>query len=117
MAMFCSIAGSLGVPVINGPPPNQQAVGLPVNGQAALAASALPALVATSSGSEPVGDPSECLLLKNMFDPNTEVCASLILFCALSKEVLNFKLCCSRSRILIWISKRKYKKSAPTSVV
>lgn len=67
-----SIAGSLGVPVINGPPPNQQAVGLPVNGQAALAASALPALVATSSGSEPVGDPSECLLLKNMFDPNTE---------------------------------------------
>lgn len=67
-----SIAGSLGVPVINGPPPNQQAVGLPVNGQGALAASALPAPVATSSGSEPVGDPSECLLLKNMFDPNTE---------------------------------------------
>lgn len=80
MAMFCSIAGSLGVPVINGPPPSQQAVGLPVNGQAAVTASALPALVVTSSVTEPVGDPSECLLLKNMFDPNTEVCASLIYF-------------------------------------
>eukprot|EP00262_Sarcandra_glabra_P017573 TRINITY_DN6052_c3_g1_i4.p1 TRINITY_DN6052_c3_g1~~TRINITY_DN6052_c3_g1_i4.p1 ORF type:complete len:501 (-),score=154.53 TRINITY_DN6052_c3_g1_i4:386-1888(-) len=70
-----SIAGSLGVPVLNGSAPIQQTVGvgLPMNGQAAiLPAAALPALVVTTPAVEPIGDPSECLLLKNMFDPNTE---------------------------------------------
>ncbi|OVA00238.1 RNA recognition motif domain [Macleaya cordata] len=66
-----SIAGSLGVPLVNGPASNQQTVGLPINVQAGVAP-ALPALVATSPASEPVGNPSECLLLKNMFDPTTE---------------------------------------------
>ncbi|KAF5957847.1 hypothetical protein HYC85_005072 [Camellia sinensis] len=67
-----SIAGSLGVPV-NGATSNQQAITLPISGQSAVLAPALPALV-TSVASEPIGKPSECLLLKNMFDPATEVC-------------------------------------------
>ncbi|KAF6163701.1 hypothetical protein GIB67_036161 [Kingdonia uniflora] len=54
-----SIAGSLGVP-------------LPINGQAAVSAPVLPALVLSSPVTEPVGTPSVCLLLKNMFDPTTE---------------------------------------------
>ncbi|KAL7223413.1 hypothetical protein ACSBR1_024962 [Camellia fascicularis] len=65
-----SIAGSLGVPV-NGATSNQQAITLPISGQSAVLAPALPALV-TSVASEPIGKPSECLLLKNMFDPATE---------------------------------------------
>ncbi|KAL7192523.1 hypothetical protein ACSBR2_024369 [Camellia fascicularis] len=66
-----SVAGSLGVPVLNGATSNQQAITLPINGQSAVLAPALPALV-TSLASEPIGKPSECLLLKNMFDPATE---------------------------------------------
>ncbi|CAL5371837.1 unnamed protein product [Camellia sinensis] len=65
-----SIAGSLGVPV-NGATSNQQTITLPISGQSAVLAPALPALV-TSVASEPIGKPSECLLLKNMFDPATE---------------------------------------------
>ncbi|XP_058087263.1 uncharacterized protein LOC131234422 [Magnolia sinica] len=68
-----SIAGSLGAPVLNGLTSNPQAVGLPLNGQVAVPASALPALAVTSTATEPVGDPSECLLLKNMFDPSSEM--------------------------------------------
>ncbi|XP_048426902.1 RNA-binding protein 39-like isoform X1 [Pyrus x bretschneideri] len=64
-----SIVGSLGVPALNGAAPNQLAVVLPINGQAAVSAPILPAAVAVN---EPVGNPSECLLLKNMFDPATE---------------------------------------------
>ncbi|XP_050126835.1 uncharacterized protein LOC126603876 isoform X1 [Malus sylvestris] len=64
-----SIAGSIGVPGLNGAAPNQRAVTLPINGQAAVSAPILPAAVAVN---EPVGNPSECLLLKNMFDPATE---------------------------------------------
>ncbi|XP_077248687.1 uncharacterized protein LOC143888214 isoform X2 [Tasmannia lanceolata] len=67
-----SIAGSLGVPGLNSSAPNPQAVGLPMNGQALVPASALPGLVVTSPVVEPVGDPTECLLLKNMFDPSSE---------------------------------------------
>ncbi|KAF8411609.1 hypothetical protein HHK36_004166 [Tetracentron sinense] len=67
-----SIVGSLGVPMLNGSAPNQQAIGLPMNGQAAVPSSVLPVLVAASPASEPIGNPSECLLLKNMFDPTTE---------------------------------------------
>ncbi|KAJ9670929.1 hypothetical protein PVL29_027089 [Vitis rotundifolia] len=68
-----SIAGSLGVPMLNGSAPNQQAISLSINGQAAVSAPALPTQVVTSSASEPVGTPTECLLLKNMFDPATEI--------------------------------------------
>ncbi|BFG35145.1 hypothetical protein CerSpe_214190 [Prunus speciosa] len=67
-----SIAGSLGVPVLNGSAPNQRAGTLPINGQAAVSAPILPAAVMPLAVTEPIGNPSECLLLKNMFDPATE---------------------------------------------
>ncbi|XP_011014283.1 PREDICTED: RNA-binding protein 39-like isoform X2 [Populus euphratica] len=67
-----SIAGSLGVPLLNGSAPNQQAISLPVNGQTNIGAAAFPALVLPSPAYESIGKPSECLLLKNMFDPATE---------------------------------------------
>ncbi|KAJ6735495.1 SPLICING FACTOR (PAD-1) putative-RELATED [Salix purpurea] len=66
-----SIAGSLGVPLLNGSASNQQAISLPINGQTAIGAAA-PAPVLPSPAYEPIGQPSECLLLKNMFDPATE---------------------------------------------
>ncbi|XAR73244.1 hypothetical protein NMG60_11007152 [Bertholletia excelsa] len=66
-----SIAAPFGVPVLNGAASSQQAVTLPVNGPAAVSASPFPALV-TSMATEPIGKPSECLLLKNMFDPAAE---------------------------------------------
>ncbi|XP_030461907.1 uncharacterized protein LOC115681934 [Syzygium oleosum] len=65
-----SIAGSLGVPALNGAP-NQQAVNLPLNKQAAVPMAMLPAQV-ISAATEAVGSPTECLLLKNLFDPATE---------------------------------------------
>lgn len=68
---FYSIAGTLGVPALNGSASNQRAASLPMNGQAAVAAPVLPANVLPV---ELVGTPSECLLLKNLFDPATEVC-------------------------------------------
>ncbi|CAL5342754.1 unnamed protein product [Camellia sinensis] len=40
-----SVAGSLGVPVLNGATSNQQAITFPINGQSAVLALALPALV------------------------------------------------------------------------
>ena len=52
---------------------SQQAISLPVNGPAAVPAPAFPAQFVTTVASEPIGKPSECLLLKNMFDPATEV--------------------------------------------
>ncbi|KAA8530979.1 hypothetical protein F0562_005654 [Nyssa sinensis] len=67
-----SISGSLGVPVLNGSALNQQAVTLPNNGSAAIPASALPGQIVASVALEHIGNPSECLLLKNMFDPATE---------------------------------------------
>ncbi|KAH8503779.1 hypothetical protein H0E87_014871 [Populus deltoides] len=67
-----SIAGSLGVPLLNGSAPNQQAISLPVNGQTNIGAATFPALVLPSPAYESIGQPSECLLLKNMFDPATE---------------------------------------------
>ncbi|XP_058179440.1 uncharacterized protein LOC131298141 [Rhododendron vialii] len=66
-----SIAGSLGAPVFNGTSSNQQSITLPMNGQPSVAVPALPALL-TTLAPEPIGKPSECLLLKNMFDPATE---------------------------------------------
>ncbi|MBA0759790.1 hypothetical protein Gotri_022624 [Gossypium trilobum] len=65
-----SISSSLGVPLVNGSAPNQQAT-LPVNGQGAFPAPVLQPIMSTTA-LEPIGQPSECLLLKNMFDPATE---------------------------------------------
>ncbi|GMH06665.1 hypothetical protein Nepgr_008505 [Nepenthes gracilis] len=67
-----SIAGSLGAPVLNGSTPIQQPIALPSNGQGLIPAPALPGQVHTSPAPESVGVPSECLLLKNLFDPATE---------------------------------------------
>lgn len=67
-----SIAGSLGAPLLNGSAAGQQAMSLPMNGSATIPAPVLPAQAVMSMASEPVGSPSECLLLKNMFDPSTE---------------------------------------------
>ncbi|KAL4353648.1 hypothetical protein GQ457_06G043310 [Hibiscus cannabinus] len=66
-----SITGSLGVPLVAGTAPTQQTVTLPLNGQVAYPAPVLPAIMSTTA-LDPVGQPSECLLLKNMFDPATE---------------------------------------------
>ncbi|PSS30302.1 RNA-binding protein like [Actinidia chinensis var. chinensis] len=66
-----SIAGPLGVQPLNGKSSSQQGITLHFNGQTAVPASVLPVLV-TSVATEPIGKPSECLLLKNMFDPATE---------------------------------------------
>lgn len=67
---------SIGVPALNGTALNQPGMnpGFPTS---VLPTTALPSVV-----SEPIGQPSECLLLKNMFDPATEVgsyffCSSL----------------------------------------
>lgn len=62
-----SITGPLGVPALNGSATNQSAINLPVNGQVAVAAPVLPV-----AASLPIGSPTECLLLNNMFDPGTE---------------------------------------------
>lgn len=61
--------------MLNGSAPNQRAGTLPINGQAAVSAPILPGTVMPFAVTEPIGNPSECLLLKNMFDPATEVCA------------------------------------------
>ncbi|GMJ03980.1 hypothetical protein like AT5G09880 [Hibiscus trionum] len=66
-----SITGSLGVSLVNGSAPTQQTVTLPVNGLGAYPAPVLPPVMSTTA-LDPIGQPSECLLLKNMFDPATE---------------------------------------------
>ncbi|KAL8478859.1 hypothetical protein ACS0TY_030661 [Phlomoides rotata] len=66
-----SVVGPLGVPAINGAAPSQQAISMPLNSTVVLPSAVLPTQVA-SMVPEPVGTPSECLLLKNMFDPATE---------------------------------------------
>ncbi|KAK9167037.1 hypothetical protein Scep_002228 [Stephania cephalantha] len=66
-----SIAGSLGVPLLNGS--SQQAVSMPMTAQAAIPSPAFPALLFPSPATEPIGNPSNCLLLKNMFDPADEM--------------------------------------------
>ncbi|ONK77499.1 uncharacterized protein A4U43_C02F7210 [Asparagus officinalis] len=65
-----SIAESLGVPLVNGvAQPNQQALPLTTNGQATLPAAPL---LTSPLAAVPIGEPSECISLKNMFDPRTE---------------------------------------------
>ncbi|XP_047969227.1 RNA-binding protein 39 isoform X2 [Salvia hispanica] len=66
-----SVVGTLGVPAFNGAAPSQQSITMPINPTAVLPNAVLPAQVA-SMAPEPIGTPSECLLLKNMFDPATE---------------------------------------------
>lgn len=69
--------GPFGVPALNGTALNQPGMnpGFPTS---VLPTTAIPAFV-----TEPVGQPSQCLLLKNMFDPATEVGSWLFLFFAL----------------------------------
>ncbi|XP_020598108.1 RNA-binding protein 39-like [Phalaenopsis equestris] len=65
-----SIVESLGVPVLNGVALSQPVISLPRNGQATIPAG-FPAVLATTIP-EPIGEPSEFILLKNMFHPSTE---------------------------------------------
>ena len=46
---------------------------MPIGNPGVIPASTVPMQVVPTPVIEPVGNPSECLLLKNMFDPNTEV--------------------------------------------
>ncbi|KAK4366852.1 hypothetical protein RND71_014732 [Anisodus tanguticus] len=63
------VAGTLGVPALNGAA--QPAMSMPMGGAAAFP-NMLSTQVIASMAPEPIGIPSECLLLKNMFDPATE---------------------------------------------
>ncbi|KAL5703614.1 hypothetical protein ACHQM5_022143 [Ranunculus cassubicifolius] len=65
-----SIVGSLGVPVLNGPGPTQLPVGQGMGFPGSVAAPAFP--FAPPVAEIPVGTPSLCLLLMNMFDPAAE---------------------------------------------
>lgn len=71
---------SIGVPIVNGSVPVQQAFSMPIGNPGVIPASGLPTQVMPTPVVEPVGNPSECLLLKNMFDPSTEVCDELIIY-------------------------------------
>jgi hypothetical protein len=64
---------SIGVPNVNGSVPVQQPFSFPIGNPGVIPAPGLPTQVMPTPVVEPVGIPSECLLLKNMFDPNTEV--------------------------------------------
>ncbi|XP_027363547.1 RNA-binding protein 39-like isoform X2 [Abrus precatorius] len=66
------IPASIGMPIVNGSVPAQQAISLPIGNSGIIPAPVLPAQVMPTPVVEPVGSPSECLLLKNMFDPSTE---------------------------------------------
>ncbi|KAI4374171.1 hypothetical protein MLD38_012196 [Melastoma candidum] len=63
--------GSLGIPVLNGVANPQIAV-LPVDRAAAIPMPVIPTSIVPPVASEPVGTPTECLLLKNLFDPASE---------------------------------------------
>ncbi|XP_058765862.1 uncharacterized protein LOC131639378 [Vicia villosa] len=65
------IAASIGLPM-NGSVPAQQAISLPIGNPGLIPALALPTQFMPTQVAEPVGTPSNCLLLKNMFDPTTE---------------------------------------------
>ncbi|KAI3664994.1 hypothetical protein L6452_43609 [Arctium lappa] len=65
------IPGPLGAPLVNGSTPTQAGV-LPINVPATVPVSILPTQIVSPIASEPIGNPSECLLLKNMFDPAME---------------------------------------------
>lgn len=70
---------SIGLPM-NGLAPAQPAISLPIGntglihpGLIPAPGLALPTQIMPTQVAEPVGTPSNCLLLKNMFDPTTEV--------------------------------------------
>lgn len=63
---------SIGLPM-NGSVPAQQAISLPIGNPGLIPALALQTQFMPTQVAEPVGIPSNCLLLKNMFDPTTEV--------------------------------------------
>ncbi|RAL51602.1 hypothetical protein DM860_011104 [Cuscuta australis] len=65
-----SITGSLGV--TSTVPAALAGVSMPIGGSPAMPATILPAQVVAAMIPEPVGTPSECLLLKNMYDPAME---------------------------------------------
>lgn len=65
-----SITGSLGV--TSAAPAALAGVSMPIGGSSAMPATILPAQVVAAMIPEPVGTPSECLLLKNMYDPAME---------------------------------------------
>lgn len=65
---------------MNGLAPAQPAISLPIGntglihpGLIPAPGLALPTQIMPTQVAEPVGTPSNCLLLKNMFDPTTEV--------------------------------------------
>ncbi|MFS7954205.1 putative RNA recognition motif domain, splicing factor, RBM39, splicing factor RBM39, linker [Helianthus anomalus] len=69
------LPGSLGAPIVNGSVPTALPGALPMNVPAAtlpVPVPVLPTQIVSPVASEPIGNPSECLLLKNMFDPATE---------------------------------------------
>ncbi|KAL2521450.1 Splicing factor [Forsythia ovata] len=66
-----SVTGPIGVPALNGLAP-QQSINLPMNPSTVLPTPLLPTQL-VSMAPEPIGNPSECLLLKNMFDPTSEM--------------------------------------------
>ncbi|KAL1364773.1 uncharacterized protein [Arachis hypogaea] len=66
------LPGSNGVPAVNGAVTIQPTMGLPIGNPGIIPAPALPTQILPAPVAEPVGIPSECLLLKNMFDPSTE---------------------------------------------
>lgn len=72
------ITASIGLPM-NGLAPAQPAISLPIGnpglihpGLIPAPGLALPTQIMPTQVAEPVGTPSKCLLLKNMFDPTTE---------------------------------------------
>ncbi|KAE9601303.1 putative splicing factor, RBM39, splicing factor RBM39, linker [Lupinus albus] len=71
MRKLAGDAASAGVPMVNGSAP--AAISLPIGNLGTVPATAFPSLVIPTPVAEPEGIPSECLLLKNMFDPNTEM--------------------------------------------
>lgn len=114
--------------MLNGSAVNQPAMSLPINGQAAFPAPMLPTSIIPGPASEPVGQPSECLLLKNMFDPATEVC-DLFFLCTISFLIVFgsdvnlpysievFELYFRRNQILTLTLKRMWKKNVQSMAV
>ncbi|KAE9610253.1 putative splicing factor, RBM39, splicing factor RBM39, linker [Lupinus albus] len=70
MRKLAGDAVSAGVPMLNGSAP--AAISLPFGNPGIVPAAAFPSQIFPTPVAEPVGVPSECLLLKNMFDPSTE---------------------------------------------
>ncbi|GAA0146476.1 RNA splicing factor [Lithospermum erythrorhizon] len=67
-----SVVGTIGAPALNGAATSQLTTAMPMAGTTAIPTPILRSQVLTSMPPEPIGNPSECLLLKNMFDPATE---------------------------------------------